>query len=190
MADTNDKRKRVLTPSAEQHLSSRRKLDISDESNTSNKTEATTSSLATSVDPEESQKMDQDFTFYYVDLRGRPKLVARSSNEPWIRPLVKVVMDRDSPATPFSHEHAEKQVFTVGKHPLRQKLEAGLRDSVLQVLSTLKPNKWISVDYLRIGYEKVAEDNPVVILITVEKDQIAYGEAKRVVDEVKTECTK
>ena len=188
MADANDKRKRVITPSAEQNISSRRKLNISDESNTSNDTEATSSTLATSVNPEEGQKMDQDFTYYYVDLRGRPKLVARSSNQPWIRPWVEA--DHDGLASPFSHEYAKKQVFTVGKHPLRQKLEGGLRDSVLQVLSTLKPKKWISVDYLRIGYEPVEADNPVVILITVEKDQIEYDEAKRVVDEIKTECIK
>ena len=131
--------------------------------------------------------MDQDFTFYYVNFPGSPKLVARSSNEPWVRPWVPV--EDDGVATPFSRERAIKWVSTVGIHPLRRKLEAGLRDSVLQILSALKP-KWISVDYVRIGYEKVDKDNPVVILITVEKDQIAYDEGKRVVDEIKAECIK
>jgi hypothetical protein len=179
----------VLTPPAEQHLSIRRKLNISDESNTSNETAATTSSQATSVNLEESRKMDQDFTLYYMGLRGRPKLVARSSNSPWIRPSV-MDKDRDLPTSPLIVEYVDKQVFTVGKHPLRQKLEVGLRDSIRQVLSTLEPKRMISVDYVRLGYEQVEGDNPVVILITVEKDQIPYGEGKRVVDEVKTECIK
>ena len=127
--------------------------------------------------------MDQDFSLYYTDLRGRPKLIARSSNEPWMRPL----------ASPSSYSpwngYAEKHVFTVGIHPLRRKLEAGLRDSIRRILSILG-GKCISVDYVRIGYEKLDKDNPVVILITVEKDQITYDEGKRVVDEVKAQCIK
>ena len=84
-----------------------------------------------------------------------------------------------------------KTVFVVTHHPLREKLDAGLRDTIIGILATMNPHKWISVDYLRIGYEKgVAQNNPVVTLITVDKDQVPLAEAQRVVDAIAEECKK
>jgi hypothetical protein len=54
----------------------------------------------------------------------------------------------------------------------------------------MSPCRWISVDYLRIGYEKVEQHNPVVILVTVEEHQVPRGEAQRIVDCLANECRK
>jgi hypothetical protein len=66
----------------------------------------------------------------------------------------------------------------------------GLRDNIRRVLATMSPCRWISVDYLRIGYDEVEQNNPVVILVTVEKDQVPRAEAQRVVDALSEECKK
>ena len=112
-------------------------------------------------------------------------LLARSSNEPWVWP--KVSPDPDSR---FTRTHAEKRYGVVRNHPLRKKLDDGLRTSIHKVLSTMTPREWISVDYIRMGYEANFQDNPVVIWVTVEEGQVGYTEAKRVADEIKVECLK
>jgi hypothetical protein len=121
------------------------------------------------------------FDDYYYGIGRLLKLLARSNPEPWQIPLVPGYWGGPSPDT--------KTIFVVTHHPLRQKLDAGLRDTILGILATMKPRKWISVDYLRIGYDKnVAQNNPVVALITVEKDQVPLAEAQRVVDAIAEEC--
>jgi len=135
------------------------------------------------------QRAGQNISYYYVDFPGQPKLLARSSNEPWVRPLVKIA---PGPATPFSHQYARKEVHpmaTLG-HPLRQKLDGGLRTSIHEILSTMRPAESISVDFVRIGYEEVVRDNPVIIWVTVEKDKVGHTEAKRIADAIKLECLK
>lgn len=52
----------------------------------------------------------------------------------------------------------------------------------------MQPQKWISVNYLRLGYEEDDSKNPVVIWITVEKDQVDPVEAQRVSDLIHREC--
>lgn len=122
------------------------------------------------------------FEGYYYGLPGCPKLLARSNPQPWMAPSFEVTAN-SSPRT--------KTVFVVTHHSLREKLDAGLRDTILGILATMNPRKWISVDYLRIGYEKgVAQNNPVVTLITVDKDEVPLAEAQRVVDAIAEECKK
>ena len=121
------------------------------------------------------------FDDYYYGIGRRLKLLARSNPEPWQIPLVPGYWGGPSPDT--------KTIFVVTHHPLRQKLDAGLRDTILGILATINPRKWISVDYLRIGYDKnTVQNNPVVALITVEKDQVPLAEAQRVVDAIAEEC--
>ncbi|RDL32035.1 uncharacterized protein BP5553_09437 [Venustampulla echinocandica] len=125
-----------------------------------------------------------DFTYYYLGLPGNPKLLARSSTIPWEGiPIVD---------TPGGHEgprgQAAKLAFVITHHPLRGKLDNGLRDNIRHVLATMQPCRWISVDYLRIGYNEVEQNNPVVILVTAEEDQVPRAEAERVVGAISSEC--
>jgi hypothetical protein len=55
----------------------------------------------------------------------------------------------------------------------------------------MSPCRWISVDYLRIGYDdNVEQNNPVVVLVTVEEGQVPRAEAQRIVDALAQECRK
>lgn len=126
--------------------------------------------------------------YYYglVDVYYTPKLLARSNPASWAIPKV---------LDPCGYEgiycRDKKTVFVVTHHPLRDKLDQGLRDKILSVLSTMSPPRWISVDYLRLGYDKeVPKNNPVVVLITVEEDQVSRPEAQRIVDTLFEECKK
>ena len=85
------------------------------------------------------------FEGYYYGLPGCPKLLACSNPELWMAPSFEVTAN-SSPRT--------KTVFVVTHHPLREKLNVGLRDTIIGILATMNRHKWISVDYLRIGYEK------------------------------------
>jgi hypothetical protein len=125
------------------------------------------------------------FKIYYFGLPGNPRLLAQSNTAPWEIPIID---------TPGGHEgprsEASKLAFVVTHHPLRGKLMNGLRDNIRRVLATMSPCRWISVDYLRIGYDEVEQNNPVVILVTVEKFQVPRAEAQRVVDALSEECKK
>ena len=128
--------------------------------------------------PEEEPENIED---YYSGLPGRPKLLARSNPEPWVRPRSLAWEAREG--------GDPKAVFVVTHHPLREKLDQGLRAKILDVLATMTPCKWISVDYVRMGYDKdVERNNPVIALVTVEEDQLSKVEAKRVVDAIAEEC--
>jgi hypothetical protein len=54
----------------------------------------------------------------------------------------------------------------------------------------MTPCCWISVDYLRLGYDDVREKNPVVVLVTVEEGKVSEAEGQRIVDALSAECKK
>jgi hypothetical protein len=123
------------------------------------------------------------FDNYYWGLRGNPRLLGRSSTEAWTLPMVE---DLD-----FNGERKadRKVVLVIGPHPLREKLRHGLRDKVLQVLATMDPCRWISVDYIRLGYDKIVPtNNPVMVWVTVEENTVREVEAQRIVDALTQEC--
>lgn len=127
-----------------------------------------------------------EYDNYYYGLPNNPKLLARSNPEPW-EPLPSYQSKFDG-----TFEIQPKILFFLVErcHPLRERLKGGLRSKIRAVLATMEPLKWISVDYLRVGYKKVEKDNPVVILVTVEKDVITAEEAKRIADALCAECRK
>lgn len=127
---------------------------------------------------------EQDFQNYYSGLPGNPKLLARSSRNVWTRPSIP------DPYGTESRESASKLHFVVTNHPLKSKLEDGLRGSIRKVLRSMNPVTWIAVDYVRLGYEEEAVNNPVVILVTAEKDETTPLEAQKTVDLVYLECVK
>lgn len=135
-----------------------------------------------------------DYTDYYVGTLNNAKLVARSSTLPWVAPI--------------KHDGtwsgaAAKLVFAVEhRHPLRETLNKGLRDNILRVLSTMRPCVWVSIHYVRLGYDdgggdnddgyndNAEENNPVVALITVRENLVSSAEGQRIVDAVHEECKK
>jgi len=126
------------------------------------------------------------YNYYYFGIRAKygwrsyPKLVARSSRAPWTYPKIQ---DYGWGSQDF------KTMCSVMHHPLRNKLDQGLRGKILEVLATMSPCKWFAVDYVRIGYDKdVQQNNPVVILITVEEGQVSRTEGQKVVDALSKEC--
>jgi hypothetical protein len=136
--------------------------------------------------PQTAQQLPPDWTEYYAGFPGNPKLLARSSRATWTQPTGSYNTLTFPPPGP-----ARKLSFVItghSAHSLSQKLDNGLRDSILAILDTMSPKKWISVDYLRIGYDEEAVNNPVVVLITVEKDIVSPTEAQRIVDEIHREC--
>jgi hypothetical protein len=122
--------------------------------------------------------------FYYHGLWNHPKLLARSSRESWTRPPPLDYMQEGG-----AEGGDTKAIFPVTHHALQEKLRQGLRGKILYILSTMQPCSWICVNYARIGYDKeIARNNLVVVLITVEKDQVPAIEAQRVVYAISEEC--
>lgn len=65
----------------------------------------------------------------------------------------------------------------------------GLRSTIKKALQQLKnPSVWISVDFLRVGYSENAEENPVVILITVEENTASKNEGGKVIKTLEEAC--
>lgn len=55
----------------------------------------------------------------------------------------------------------------------------------------MRPCAWVSVHYVRLGYDNEVEtNNPVVALITVEENRVSSTEGQRIVDAVTEECRK
>jgi hypothetical protein len=189
----NQTKKRGASPSAEQPPASRRKENTSEESNTSggttashtitttNTTQGTTVSISA---PDKLKEMENSTNFrdYCAGLLGRPRLLARSSRAAWMRP---------TSSDENGVRDAYKVVSVVKGHPLADKLQSGLRNRIRAIMSTMTPKVWISIGYVRVGYGGENENNnPVVIFITVEKDNLPSVEAQRVVDEIYGECAK
>lgn len=63
-----------------------------------------------------------------------------------------------------------------------------LKTKILDLLMSMTPLCWISADFLRIGYVDNSEENPAVVLITVEGGRLESEEAQRIVDGIRKEC--
>lgn len=124
------------------------------------------------------------FEDYYWGLTGYPRLLARSSSQPWTLPRTEEI------GYDGNFERLRKLVSVVGRrHPLRTALDQGLRQNIRQVLECMQPCRWISVDYVRIGYDHDVEANkPVVVWVTVEENGVPLAEAQRIVDALTEEC--
>jgi uncharacterized protein involved in tolerance to divalent cations len=159
----------------------------SDETTASARTESSTFTKATTPDqdPQEAEKMEQDgtedYSNYYRGFPGNPTLLARA-NRP--RTIPPIVFDDFS----LNYHPALKQVHPIGKHDIKNALENGLFDRIKGIMATMVPPKWISIDFLRIGYSDIRAENPAVILVTVEKDKVPEAEAARIVREIEAAC--
>lgn len=121
--------------------------------------------------------------YYYWGLRGTPRLLARSSNQPWTPPTTEEI------GYDGNFEKIRKVISVVGRrHPIQAKLDQGLRQNIRQVLASMEPCRWTSVDYVRLGYDQVETNNPVVVWVTVEENQVPLVEAQRIVDALAQEC--
>ncbi|CZR54025.1 uncharacterized protein PAC_03908 [Phialocephala subalpina] len=187
-----DSTKRTVSPSFETSSPSRRKLVKSDETGASTATDnsettkATASTRATTMEPDESKVNEMDVVIdedYYQGLRGKPRLLARGSRAKQIRPEEVDSYGNLSPAL--------KKAFHIGGHAIAGKLDSGLRQSIIELLLSMKlGSKWISVDFVRLGYAAQRKGNPVVVLVAVEAEKVTPLEAKRIVDDLEVACNR
>lgn len=126
---------------------------------------------------------------YYYGLTPnypRPTLLARSDGVQWPPPFTPEPRDTWTGL----YEKKRCSVIAASSHPIAQKLREGLRGRIEEVLMGMRPLCWISVDYLRLGYEVEEEKNTVTVVVTVEEGMLEVGEAERIVAELKGECDK
>lgn len=105
---------------------------------------------------------------YYNGLPSNPKLVARTSIEPWKINYVQ------------SYQ-VLKTLDPVGKHPivpLWNDSQGPLRQSILEAVDHVQ---WTALDFLRLGYERIEDDsgillqNPVTLLVSVEPTSTSWS---------------
>lgn len=77
---------------------------------------------------------------YYYGIHSRPRLVARSSTNVWVKPT-----------GPEAHL-ITKELGPLGSHPLRDIWEASVGPAIFEYLDS-KGVKWTSIDPVRIGYD-------------------------------------
>ena len=133
----------------------------SDESDASTQTINT---RATSVSVSLQPPSEAEASSFYYGLAGidgsPPRLIARSSEyvfdtPPWIGNFLQ-----------------EKLMFNVGKHRIIDVYDAhGIRYEVRAMLDKVT---WYTIDVLRIGYSSKANENPVVVLITVQRGTLFW----------------
>lgn len=110
---------------------------------------------------------EQEILGYYLGLDSQPRLVARTSTEPW------------------RHRSDQGQILYktldyIGKHPiiaLWNHSAGPLRHRTLQVIDRLK---WTAVNILRLGYERLINDpnvplGPVTMLISVKHESTSWS---------------
>lgn len=87
---------------------------------------------------------------YYYGLPSGPRLVARSSSEPWVLP-------------PGPYNRPEpKMLKNIGNHPLASLL-ASIKDEIVKIFDT-HSILWTSIEAVQIGFEG-QKDMPVVLWI-------------------------
>lgn len=124
------------------------------------------------------------FTDYYHGLYENPKLLTRSNPAPWTISHIT-----ESSGYQRGPSRDTKIMYSVKNHPLHDKLAQGLRERILDILATMDPCEWFAVDYVRIGYDKASEqNNPPVVLVTVQEDKVARAEGQRIVNALSEEC--
>ncbi|KAH6982194.1 hypothetical protein BKA56DRAFT_720531 [Ilyonectria sp. MPI-CAGE-AT-0026] len=112
---------------------------------------------------------------YYYGLHSRPKLVARSSTDPWVSKF------------DFATQYPiGKLLNPVGRHPI-----VGLWNTELQrdIVLALDGIQWNVIDVLRLGYERVLNtpedaeqpEHPVTLLISVKEDSTPWEQGHAVV---------
>ncbi|KAH8649001.1 hypothetical protein BGZ61DRAFT_469636 [Ilyonectria robusta] len=112
---------------------------------------------------------------YYYGLPSRPKLVARSSTDPWV--------DKFDFATQFP---VGKLLNPVGRHPIvgLWNTDGPLRRDIVLALDGVE---WTVIDVLRLGYtrkmstETEEPEHPVTLLISVKTDSTPWEQGHAVV---------
>lgn len=127
--------------------------------------------MDTSLEPTEHERRT-----YYIGLPSCPRLVARSSTEPWsYDPLV------GWPDNKYFHP--------VGNHPIVDKWNDDSPNSLrVQVVALVAARglQWHAIDVLRIGSRNPSPDgHPVVVFISVEADSLTWRHGR----DVAIQCT-
>ncbi|KAI0376469.1 hypothetical protein F5Y04DRAFT_285908 [Hypomontagnella monticulosa] len=104
---------------------------------------------------------------YYFGLAGQPKLVARTSSDPWVKPLRESFFE--------GRPQARKEYKTVGRHEIVYKWSTSL---VEQIISLLEGRDWNFFFPIRFGIEDDPRGHqPVVLLIAVGENSLSWGDA-------------
>ncbi|WAO96787.1 Hypothetical protein NCS54_01447200 [Fusarium falciforme] len=104
---------------------------------------------------------EEEVKCYYVGLPGKPKLVARSSSDPWTGPQIDFGWTRGKTLDPVG-QHPIVAIWNNSAGPLRR-----------DILEALKSTQWVAIDILRLGYQNVkgtldeSPINPVTVLVSV-----------------------
>lgn len=110
--------------------------------------------------PRTNTTMAQPYPDYYASIYPtNPPLHASADNDPWTRPQIR------DPSNLSQTIWARGYHFIVGQRPLSEKLDAGLRQAILDIVTRMQPPTAISIDYLRLGYEEKRQLNSVIVLI-------------------------
>ncbi|OTA61644.1 hypothetical protein K449DRAFT_445528 [Hypoxylon sp. EC38] len=104
---------------------------------------------------------------YYFGLAGTPKLIARTSCDPWIKPEREIG---------WRTAQAHKRYATIGQHDIVSKWSTTLVNRFIQSLRGLK---WSFFVPIRIGLDEDKEqvrNHPVILLIAVEENSLSWEE--------------
>jgi len=159
-------------------VQTRRQQNSSSSSPSSSSSEEGLAPLTRASSVSVSSPSEDEFMNYFGGLAGNPKLVARTSTEPYPPPNLHL---RGAWPSPHYDElrSVQKMIFNIGQHPIVQVFNQGPR---AEILSTLHGLPWYRMDVLRIGYYYAAGENPVVVLITVKPGEVKCLRGQHVVE--------
>ncbi|KAI2463876.1 hypothetical protein F4781DRAFT_98528 [Annulohypoxylon bovei var. microspora] len=120
--------------------------------------------MTLSADPQKPSPEERDC--YYIGLAGQPKLIARTSCDPWVKPFVEE--DRWQGLT---YVPARKRYSAIHDRDMVSKWSADLAE---QIIRSLRGCSWNFFFPIRIGLEHKREQYPVILVIAVENDSLSW----------------
>ncbi|KAJ3459783.1 hypothetical protein MRS44_015856 [Fusarium solani] len=119
---------------------------------------------------------EEEVKCYYVGLPGKPRLVARSSSDPWTGPQTDLGWTRGKTLDPVDQQHPIVALWNDSAGPLRR-----------DFLEALDRIQWLAIDILRLGYQNVrgtldeSPINPVTVLVSVVPSSTTWNAGVNVV---------
>lgn len=125
-------------------------------------------------------KDERECWYFGIDTRMESisLLIARSSTFPF-QPFTDET--KDAPENSPRRERKPKGMFTVGGHKITTIYDSMLRLKVQEILSGLK---WQTIDVVRLGYDDDEPNNPPVILVTVDINDVDEVRSQEAVEKI------
>ncbi|EHK15905.1 uncharacterized protein TRIVIDRAFT_206574 [Trichoderma virens Gv29-8] len=106
---------------------------------------------------------EEERQLYYYGLPSRPRLVARSSTNTWMRPY-----------TPGTLNMYPKMIEPVGRHRLLHQLWNNARSSLrVQLLEAISAADWTSVDFVRVALN---EESHITFMVGVNPGTLSWSD--------------